>query len=322
MKTSDPKTGDKVKIDRLISIIIVLLRRERVQAKELAEMFDVSVRTILRDIDTINLAGIPIITYQGVNGGISIAEGYRLDKSVISADDMATLISTLKGVAASIPDSRFDILAEKLKNPLSTSQLELLDLKSRQLIIDLSPWGTNVQLKGKIALLRQAIENYREIEFAYIDAAGTRSMRQVEPYALLLKGQSWYLFAWCLLRQDFRLFKLIRIKDIQLTDIVYQPREVPMKQDYFENQWQETAKLVELDLLFDKVMESVVEECFGEDIIEQDNGRIMVKACLPENNWLYGYLLSFGSGMEVVNPPHIRSILAAIAEKIYKTYSS
>ena len=321
MKTSDPKTGDKVKIDRLISIIIVLLRRERVQAKELAEMFDVSVRTILRDIDTINLAGIPIITYQGVNGGISIAEGYRLDKSVLSAGDMATLISTLKGVAASIPDSRYDVLVEKLKNPLSPSQLELLDLKSRQMIIDLSPWGTNEQLKGKMALLRQAIENYREIEFAYIDAAGTRTMRQVEPYALLLKGQSWYLFAWCLLRQDFRLFKLIRIKNIQLTDVVYPTREVPMEQDYFENQWQETARLVELDLLFDKDMDNVVEECFGEDIIRQDNGKIMVKACLPENNWLYGYLLSFGSGMEVVNPPHIRSILAAIAEKIYKTYS-
>ena len=284
--------------------------------------FDVSVRTILRDIDTINLAGIPIITYQGVHGGISIAEGYRLDKSVISADDMATLISTLKGIAASIPDSRFDVLVEKLKSPLSTSQLELLDLKSRQLIIDLSPWETNEQLKGKILLLRQAIENYSEIGFAYVDAAGTKTMRQVEPYALLLKGQSWYLFAWCLLRQDFRLFKLIRIKNIQLTDIVYPPREVPMEQDYFENQWQETAKLVELDLLFDKEMENVVDECFGEDIIRQDNGKIMVKACLPENNWLYGYLLSFGNGMEVVNPPHIRSILAAIAKKIYKTYSS
>jgi len=135
--------------------------------------------------------------------------------------------------------------------------------------------------------------------------------------------QSWYLFAWCLLRQDFRLFKLVRIKNIRLTDRVYQSREIPTaEQGYFENQWQETAKLVELDLLFDKNMENVVEECFGEEIMRQNDGKIMVKACLPENNWLYGYLLSFGSGMEVVKPPHIRSILAAIAEKIYKTYSS
>ena len=312
-----------MKIDRLVSIIIVLLRRERVQAKELAEMFDVSVRTILRDIDTINLAGIPIITYQGVNGGISIAEGYRLDKSVLSTGDMATIVSTLKGVAASIPDSRYDVLVEKLKIPLSTSQLELLDLKSRQMIIDLSPWGTNGQIQGRISLLCQAIENCREIEVIYVDGGGTKTTRQLEPYSLLLKGQAWYLYAWCLLRQDFRLFKLVRIKNIRLTDRVYQSREIPTaEQGYFENQWQETAKLVELDLLFDKNMENVVEECFGEEIMRQNDGKIMVKACLPENNWLYGYLLSFGSGMEVVNPPHIRSTLAAIAEKIYKTYSS
>ncbi|CFX31103.1 Protein PafB/PafC [Syntrophomonas zehnderi OL-4] len=317
-------SGDyEVKIDRLISIIIVLLRRERVQAKELAEMFDVSVRTILRDIDAINLAGIPVVTYQGVHGGISIAEGYRLDKSILSVGDMATIVSTLKGVAASAPDSRYDVLVEKLKIPLSTSQLELLELKSRQMIIDLSPWGINGQIQGRISLLRQAIENRREIEVIYVDAAGTKTMRQLEPYSLLLKGQSWYLYAWCLLRQDFRFFKLVRIKDVQLTDRVYQSREIPAaEQGYFERQWKERNSLVELELLFDKEMESVVEECFGEGAFWQDDGRIMVKAYLPENNWLYGYLLSFGSGMEVINPPHIRKILAAIAEKIHKTYSS
>lgn len=316
-------TGDnKVKIDRLISIIIILLRKERVQAKELAELFDVSVRTILRDIDAINLAGIPIITYQGVNGGISIAEGYRLDKSVLSADDLAAIISALKGIAASMPDSRFDVLMEKLKIPLSSSQLQLLDLKTRQMIIDLSPWGGNEPLKEKIMLLRMSIENYRLIEFSYIDADGTRTVRQVEPYSLLLKGQSWYLYAWCQLREDFRLFKLARIKDILLTDRPYQPREVPAEQVPWEDQWQEKARLVELDLLFDKYMENVVVECFGENLIHQDNGKIMVKICLPENNWLYGYLLSFGSGMEVINPPHIRSILANITAEIYRKYSS
>lgn len=311
-----------MKIDRLISIIIILLRKERVQAKELAELFDVSVRTILRDIDAINLAGIPIITYQGVNGGISIAEGYRLDKSVLSADDLAAIISALKGFAASMPDSRFDVLMEKLKIPLSSSQLQLLDLKTRQMIIDLSPWGGNEPLKEKIMLLRMGIENYRLIEFSYIDADGTRTMRQVEPYSLLLKGQAWYLYAWCQLREDFRLFKLARIKDILLTDRPYHPREVPAEQVPWEDQWQEKARLVELDLLFDKYLENVVVECFGENLIHQDDGKIMVKICLPENNWLYGYLLSFGSGMEVINPPHIRSILANITAEIYRKYSS
>lgn len=314
-----------MKIDRLVSIIIILLRRERVQAKELAEMFEVSVRTILRDIDAINLAGIPIVTYQGANGGISIAEGYRLDKSVLSANDMAAVISTLNGIKASFPDIRYELLIDKLKKPLSSAQLEKLELKTRQMIIDLSPWGDNEHLKEKILLLRQSIENCKEIEFAYVDANGIKTMRRAEPYSLLLKGQSWYLHAWCWLRKDFRLFKLVRIKDLRLTDRVYQARAVPAaaeQQNSWEEQWQEKAPLIELDLLFEREMENVAEECFGEDIIRQDNGMILVKTRLPENNWLYGYLLSFGSGLEVINPPHIRNILASISAAINKKYSS
>ena len=111
-----------MKLDRLVSILVLLLRRERVQARELAEMFDVSVRTILRDVEAINLAGIPIVTYQGSNGGIGIAEGYRLGKSVLTEDDMSTIISTLSGIAGSIPDSRHGVLMEKLRNIISTSQ--------------------------------------------------------------------------------------------------------------------------------------------------------------------------------------------------------
>lgn len=310
-----------MKIDRLISIIVVLLRRERVQAKQLAEMFDVSVRTILRDIDAINLAGIPIVTYQGANGGIGIAEGYRLDKSVLCADDMAAIITSLKGVAASVPNSRYDIIMEKLKNPLSSSQLEILDLKTKQLIIDLSPWGGNELLKAKTVLLRQAIESCKTIEFVYLDASGTTTRRRVEPYSLLLKGQNWYLHAWCLLRQDFRLFKLARMKEMLVTDLSFEPHNNLADSLPWEKEWQENTNLVELDLLFAKEMESVVDECFGEDVYRQDDGTILVQIALPENNWLFGYLLSFGTGLEVLSPPHIRTILATIAEEIYKKYS-
>ena len=129
-----------MKLDRLVSIIVLLLRKERVQARELAEIFEVSVRTILRDIEAINLAGIPIVTYQGANGGIGIAEGYRLDKSVLTENDMSTIISALRGIDGTIPDSRYGILMEKLRNALPSSQLEALDAKVQQLIIDLSPW--------------------------------------------------------------------------------------------------------------------------------------------------------------------------------------
>ncbi|MDD3879772.1 MAG: WYL domain-containing protein [Syntrophomonas sp.] len=118
-------------------------------------------------------------------------------------------------------------------------------------------------------------------------------IRQLEPYSLLLKGQSWYLYAWCLLRQDFRLFKLVRIKDVQLTDRVYQTRKIPAaEQGYFESQWQERNSLVELDLLFDKEMESVVEECFGEGAFRQDDGRVERDLILDA-----GHMLDYGNNI-------------------------
>lgn len=310
-----------MKLDRLISILVVLLRRERVQAKELAEKFGVSVRTILRDVEAINLAGIPVVTYQGVHGGIGIAEGYRLDRSVLTADEMAAIIRTLRGVTRTMPDSRYEVLVEKLKNTLPAAQLAMLNAKINQLVIDLSPWGENELLQENMATIRKAIENCRQIEFLYIDASGQRTKRRVEPYSLVLKAQKWYLYAWCLQRQDFRIFKLSRLRELAALDKPYQPREISLEQLPWESSWQKPENMISLELLFAGEMESIVEEWFGEEIERLGDGMMLVKASLPENNWLYGFLLSFGLGVEVVNPPHIRTILAEIAAGIAKKYS-
>ena len=311
-----------MKLDRLISILVMLLRKERVQAKELAEKFGVSVRTILRDVDAINLAGIPIVTYQGAKGGIGIAEGYRLDRSVLTEDEMAAIITTLKGISRTMPDSRHEILVEKFKSILPSLQLQSLDSKINQLIIDLSPWGGNHKLREKMAEIRKAIENLIKIHFTYLDAAGKRTSRKVEPYSLILKGQKWYLYAWCEFREDFRLFKLSRIKELTILPTFYQPRELSLDQLSWEREWKKPENLVSLELIFEKEMESIVDEWFGEGAVKRQDGRIMVAISLPENNWLYGFLLSFGVGVEVISPPHIRRRLGEIAEGIAKKYSA
>jgi predicted DNA-binding transcriptional regulator YafY len=313
--------GDKLKLDRLVSILVLLLRKERVQAKELAEMFDVSVRTILRDVEAINLAGIPIVTYQGANGGIGIADGYRLDRSVLTEDDMSTLISTLSGIAGTVPDSRQGVLMEKLRNIMSASQLENLDSKIKQLVIDISPWGANELLKESVASIRKAIENHKKIEFAYIDSEGNRTSRKVEPYSLVLKGQKWYLYAWCHIRQDFRLFKLSRIRELLVTNTCYEPKKVSMGQLTYEDQWKTPENMISLELVFEKEMETIVTEWFGGELEKLEDGKLLAKAMLPENNWLYGFILSFGMGVEVINPPHIRKILADTSKRIYEKYS-
>lgn len=310
-----------MKLDRLVSILVLLLRKERVQAKEMAEMFDVSVRTILRDVEAINLAGIPIVTYQGANGGIGIAEGYRLDRSVLTEDDMSAIISTLSGIAGTIPGSRYEILKEKLRNILPESQLDVVDSKVKQLVIDLSPWGGGSMLKKSVGSIRKAIENHNEISFSYSDMAGKGTERRVEPYSLVLKGQKWYLYSWCLIRQDFRLFKLSRIKGLEVLDNRFEPRKVSMEQLDLDEPWKITDNMVTLELVFEKELESIAVDWFGDELERQEDGKLLAKTVLPENHWLYGFILSFGMGVEVVSPPHIRSILAEISKGIYEKYS-
>lgn len=310
-----------MKLDRLVSILVVLLRRERIQARELAEMFDVSVRTILRDVDAINLAGIPIVTYQGVNGGIGIAEGYRLDKSVLTGDDMAAIISTLKGIACTVDDSRHEVLMEKLKNTLNSKQLELLNTKLNRFVIDLNPWGGSGVLKEKLAAIRRAIEAFRLLEFDYTDSNGRRTSRRVEPYSLVLKGEKWYLYAWCRLRSGFRYFRLGRIKELAVLDEPFEPREIEPEMISIDDDWYRDDNIVSLELVFEAEKENIICEWFGEENIEHINEKLLVRLALPENDWLYGFLLSFGTGLEVVNPPHIRRILADMAYEVYKKYS-
>lgn len=310
-----------MKLDRLLSILMLLLRKDRVKAKELAEIFEVSTRTILRDIDAINLAGIPVVTYQGVNGGIGIAEGYRLDRGILTSDEMISIIISLKGMARLIPESQHDVLLEKLKNVLNLSQLESIESKTKQLIIDPSPWFNVDKINEMLTVFKKAIEEKKEVRFRYIDSNCNETDRQVEPYFLILKGQNWYLYAFCLLRRDFRLFKLSRIKDFQVTEHLFEPRTISEEQTFLQQGWQTAGDPIALELSFAKEMKAIVAEWFGEDGVDDEDGRLLVKTTLPENNWLYGFILSFGSGIEVVNPPHIRSIIASIAREIYEKYS-
>lgn len=311
-----------MKIDRLVSILVILLSKDRVQAKDLAQKFEVSVRTILRDVEAINQAGIPIVTFQGANGGIGIAEGYRLDKSVLTADEMAAIISTLQGIDGAVNTKTHAALMDKLKNALTLPQLETLDNKLNRIVIDLSPWQDDTATREKLAEVMSAIEASHELEFTYNDSSGAKTRRKVEPYSLILKAQNWYLYAWCTLRSGFRYFRISRLVDLVTLEDTFQPRQVspqPLPEKRFIDQF---GTPVEMELAFIEELESVVEEFFREGIDSRRDGRIIVKTTLPENRGVLGLLLSFGSGVEVISPPHIRQKLAEIAAEISQIYSS
>ena len=311
-----------MKLDRLVSILVLLLRKEKVRAKELAELFEVSVRTIYRDIEAINLAGIPIVTYQGVNGGIGIAEGYRLDKSVLTEDEMSTIVSTLNGIATTMPDKKYEIIMEKIRNTIPSKQLENMDSKVKQLIIDFFPWGSGKFLKESVSIIKKAIENHNLIQFNYIDYGSNKTIRTVEPYSLVLKSQNWYLHAWCQIRQDLRIFKLSRIRELKVLEQKFEIREIEFDSLDLDTEWKNSGETVALQLLFDAEMENIAFEFFGESLEKQNDGKLLFKTEMPEGYWLYGFILSFGTGVEVIEPPHIREALANISKNIYKKYSS
>jgi len=311
-----------MKLDRLVSIIVLLLRKGKVQAKELAQLFEVSVRTIYRDIEAINLAGIPIVTYQGSNGGISIAEGYRLDKSVLTEDEMSAVVSALKGISATIPDTRYDIIMEKIRNLIPEKQLDSIDSKIKQLIIDFFPWGSTKSLRESVSVIKKAIEHHNLIQFNYIDFNANKTFRIVEPYSLILKGQNWYLHAWCQMRQDFRLFKLSRMRELTVLEQKFEARETKDSLPNFDTDWKQSGRTVSLQLLFEKEVENVAFELFGDNLEKQSDGRLLLKTEMPDGYWLYGFILSFGTGVEVVSPPYLRQVIADLSKMIYKKYSS
>jgi len=310
-----------MKLDRLVGILVILLGKERVQAKDLAERFGVSTRTILRDVEAINLAGIPIVTFQGEGGGISIAEGYRLDRSVLSGEDMASVLSMLKGIDGAVSSRKHEILIEKIRNSLPSSQREKLETSLNRLVIDFSPWKDNERQKKKLALINRAVDANLELDFSYVNMEGQSTRRKVEPYSLILKTQVWYLYAWCLLREDYRFFRVSRMSDLTLSGTTFAPREMQLpKRDSMDGGWNKEGRMVNLDLAFDKEMASVVYDMFSDAIETLVDGRLRVSTSLPDCNWMYGFLLSFGPTLEVLGPEHVRRGVAESAKAIARKY--
>ena len=311
-----------MKLDRMIAIIVTLIRRGRIQAKELADMFDVSVRTIYRDIETINQAGIPVIAYRGANGGISIVEGYKLDKSVLTNSELAAIVTALQGVTKYYPDANSQVLLEKLKSAVPSSHRESFNLMTRQICIDLSPWGNDREPKEKNILLKRAMDASRTVSFQYSNFKGETSNREVEPHTLVLKRQKWYLYAYCRLRDSFRLFKLARMKDIIINETCFSRRETNLEELPWDREWQGSPNMVDLVLAIDSKLKVLAEECFGVENLHPDGkGKLVVALPFPEDDWIYGFILSFGSHVEVLEPDHIRNKIKSLAQKIYSIYN-
>ena len=308
-----------MRIDRMISIIVLLLNRETITARELAERFEVSVRTIYRDIDAINLAGIPVISFQGHQGGFGIMENYKLNHQLFTLKDMCSILTALKGVNTTLEDRELGLAIEKIKSLVPVEKTEKLKRYMEHIIVDLLPLGYRKKQRQNIGSIYRAIDSSRLLSFCYRNNRGQETERTVEPMTLVFKGYAWYLFAWCCMRDDYRFFRVSRMNNIRVLDAAYK-RKTGTYQEIFANET-ENDLAIEYILRFSPEMRNKVDEYFEDaQTTVLDTGEIMVRIFFPEDEWVYSLILSYVEHVEVIKPPHIRKIIEKKAEKIFSKY--
>lgn len=295
-----------MKVDRLVSIIMILLEKERIGAQELADMFEVSPRTIYRDIDTINMAGIPVRSTSGVGGGFEIMQKYKMDKKVFSTSDLSAILMGLSGLSNVIRGNELVNTLAKVKSFIPADRAKDIELKANQINIDLSPWMGNRNMQPYLEIIKTALQESKLLSFEYIAHHGNKTARTVEPCQLVLKSSHWYLQGYCHKRNDFRLFRLSRMSNLQIQDESFMPRDYQKPQLDFSDIV--TTMQTKIKIRIHKsVMDRVLDYCTYEDFSPDGDEHYIVRFPFIEKEYYYDILLSFGDKCECLEPLHIRA---------------
>ena len=298
----------KMRESRLFRIVYYLLQNGKATAPELAQKFEVSIRTIYRDIDVISSAGIPIYATQGKGGGISVLNDYTLDKSLFSEQEQEQMLTALQGMVAT---------TEKNSNELLTKLSGLFQIKSTNWIeVDFSDWAHRTPQQDTFNIIKEAIFQKRVISFCYFSGKGNKEKRNVRPIRLVFKSKSWYLYSFCLLRNDYRFFKLTRIKELEMLSETFTQDFTPTKNEK-QLQVENTAAV---KLKFDRQAAFRVYDEFTDSITEDSQGNLYVQIDLPDNEVLYSYVMSFSDSVEVIEPQSIREQMKKRLQRMQEKY--
>ena len=310
-----------MKIDRLLSIIVYLMNHELVSARVLAQRFNVTIRTIQRDMEAIELAGIPIVSIQGPNGGYGIMENFKIDSQLVSVEDLYYIITSLKSVSDTLTDKNIDNTLEKMKTLLPDHESDFLTGKSEKLCMDFTMLGGDPRHQEAFRLVKEAVDSERLLRFSYTNNKLESISRTVEPMTIAFKWRGWYLFAWCREKKDYRLFRISRIRNPEILAAHFRRRETTFE-EYMQKQENQTgSQAVNLTLQFDASMRSMVEEYHSEESCsEGPGGSLIVKTSMPEDGWMYGFVLSYGPFVTILDPPHVREKLKKMASEITEKY--
>ncbi|KUP25390.1 YafY family protein [Paenibacillus sp. DMB5] len=309
-----------MQVSRLLQMTYILLEKGTVTAPELAERFEVSVRTVYRDVEALSQAGIPVYTSQGKGGGISLTDRFVLNKSLLTDKEQDEILFALQSLsAARLPDSD-DVLLKlsSLFRKNSTSWIEA----------DFSQWGSGHKQKELFPMLKQAILEHKMISFTYLSAAGEHKSRRAAPMKLLFKDRAWYVETFCFEKDAPRTFKITRMSNVQLLDLedtgLYELQQGGMasaETSRIDIKVNETARIQLVLKIEPAAAYRIVDEFKEEDIAKQEDGSFLVNSDMPSGEWLVQYLLSYGDLLEVMEPASVRLEMKARTAKMAKKYS-
>jgi len=286
-------------------MVYYLLDKGKATAPELAEKFEVSTRTIYRDIDALSGAGIPIYAEAGRNGGIYLMNGFVLDKVVLSEEEKQEILTALQSINTT----------QNISNSQTLQKLSaIFNLNSEDwLEVDFSRWGDKEYDNEKFELLKSAVIHCRNIKIHYAGSYGTTSERIIQPLKLVYKSKAWYLKAFCTEKQDFRIFKLNRILELEVLNESFQHRDFPEQANISD------AECNKIVLRFPEEMAYRVYDEFDKTQVQQQgDGSMVVSVSLPKDAWLTGFLLSFGTQVDIISPAYLKEVIAEQAKLIYE----
>ena len=296
-------------VDRLIGILAVLLREERVTAGQLADRFEVSVRTVRRDIDRLCRAGIPLRTERGSGGGVSIMEGYDLDRTLLTDADRGAILAGLRSLDSVSGTGYYRQLMEKLPPAAESAGDDCV-------VIDLASWY-GPALAPRLAELKEACAGRRVVTFRYC-APGGESFRTVEPNKLVFRWSSWYLHGWCRDREDWRLFKLGRMLSLETLEETFSPRPAPWPITPAEQVY--PGRLQAAVRFAPSARWRLVDEYGADSFQVQPDGGLLFERSFPGQEELVRWALSFGDAAEILSPAGARRALADLGKKIWEKY--
>ena len=301
-----------MKNERLFQMLYLLLEKGAATAPEISRSLGVSVRTVYRDVEALSMAGVPIYASQGKGGGISLMPGYSLDKALLSDEEQNQLLFALQSLRA--VDRPAEGLLNKLGGVFQKQNMNWIE-------VDFSRWGYGVPDTRRFDTIRNAILGKRILEILYCNTSGETTRRRIKPFKLIFKDKNWYLQAWCIRAEDYRLFKLSRIMELSLTGESFTetfpdapPAEIVMPP---------TTAYQPTTLVFSPVVAYRVYDEFDQTgIRKQADGTLQVSTVMPVDDWVIGYLITFGDTLTVLEPIELRDKLAKYATKIADHYQT